>query len=71
MCAFAAIGLDIFKHFLSPGAAVSFLLLLPAFKAAGILKKFYPDKLKLIQSSKLIIFVHNVVSIILIGAVIL
>lgn len=69
-CAFLCIILSVVLGFLKPIALLSLIFILPALKAAGILKKFFADKKRLIESSKLTIAVQAVVSIILIlGAV--
>lgn len=55
--------------YLSPWALVSLLALVPIIKAASVLKKYSSDKLRLIESSKLAIVTHTLVSLVLIGAV--
>lgn len=69
--AFAAILLGIIFGYLNFVALFSLTMILPALKAADILKKDCFDKMKLINSSKLTIMVQTVVSIILIVSLLL
>jgi 1,4-dihydroxy-2-naphthoate octaprenyltransferase len=69
-CAFVSIAANILIGYLNTISAVSFIFILPAFKAAGILEKQY-SKEGFIQSSKLAIITHTFVSIILIFSLVL
>lgn len=64
--AFLSIAFSILRGILSPWVGISLIFILPALKAANILKKNYSDKQKLIQSSRLTIAMHIGFSIILI-----
>lgn len=69
-CAFFSIILSVVFGYLKPIALISLIFIAPAIKAAKILKKFYADKMRLIESSKLTIAVQTLVSIVLIiGAI--
>ncbi len=70
-CAFLSILLGIVLGYLNPIALISFIFILPAFKSAKILKKFFNDKSRLTESSKLTIAIQAFVSLILILGVIL
>jgi 1,4-dihydroxy-2-naphthoate octaprenyltransferase len=63
---FFAVLLNVVLGFLSPLALFAFLLIIPAIQAAKIIKNSYENKIELMQSSKLTIAVHNLVSIVLI-----
>ncbi len=69
ICAFAAIAVNLRFGFLGRVAYISFIFIIPAIKAAGILKNHYSEKERLVVSSKLTILVHTLVSIILIVSV--
>jgi 1,4-dihydroxy-2-naphthoate octaprenyltransferase len=66
LCAFFAIAFSILKGMLGIFSSLAFLAILPASGAIGILKNNYADKIKLMQSSRLTIAVHILVSILLI-----
>jgi len=69
-CAFFSVILSIVLGYLKPLTLISLIFILPALKAANILKKSYADKMCLTESSKLTIAVQALVSIILIiGAI--
>jgi len=68
---FGAIILNISIGNLSKFALLTLIAAIPALKAGIILKQDYKDKLKLINSSKLTIAVHTLVSVILIIAILL
>jgi hypothetical protein len=57
--------------YLSFRALFSWVFILPAFKAMGILRRYPEDKMKLMESSKLTIMVQTLVSIVLILEVLL
>ena len=63
---FLSILINIFKGFLSPWAGLAFILVIPAYSAAKIIKNYSDSKFKLIQSSKLTIAIQAFVSICLI-----
>lgn len=63
---FFSILLNVILSFLSPVALITFLFIIPAAKAAKIIKKFYENKTELIQSSKLTIVVQNFVGVCLV-----
>ena len=56
--ALLSIALNILNSNLSAWSALSFILILPALKATGILKNDYNDKIKLMESSKLTIAIQ-------------
>lgn len=64
--AFISIILGILGGYLSWLSFLSLLFILPALKAARILQEHFADKKKLVESSKLTIAVHTLVSIVLI-----
>lgn len=64
--AFICIGLFVVLGYLKLSAFLSLVFILPVIKAAGILRRFFSDKSKLTESSKLTISVQTGVSIILI-----
>jgi len=64
--AFIAVVLSIFLGYLSRLSLFSLIFILPALKAAGVLKRCFPDKIKLLESSKLTIAAHTLVSLVLI-----
>jgi 1,4-dihydroxy-2-naphthoate octaprenyltransferase len=66
LLAYLAIAIGIILGFLSIFAILSFISIIPAIKATRILKRFYAEKEKLIESSKFTIWVQTMVSIILI-----
>jgi 1,4-dihydroxy-2-naphthoate octaprenyltransferase len=68
---FLSIILSIILGYLSPFSFLSLVFIFPAIKATRILKKSYDYKIKLIQSSKLTILVHTLVSAVLILDVLL
>ncbi len=68
ICAFIAIAVNLRLGFLGKIAYVSFIFIIPAMKASGILKNHYSDKEKLVVSSKLTILVHTLVSAVLIAS---
>ena len=68
---FLAIGVNIALKYISPLAGVSFLLIFPVIKATKILKQNHADKMKLVESSKATIAVHNLACLIFIIAVLL
>jgi 1,4-dihydroxy-2-naphthoate polyprenyltransferase len=70
VCAFASVAAGLALGFLGKITYVSFIFLLPAVKATGILKKYYAQKEKLVVSSRLTIAVHNFVSLALIAGII-
>ncbi|MFA6281037.1 MAG: prenyltransferase [Candidatus Omnitrophota bacterium] len=63
---FFSILVNVIFGFLSAFALLTFLLIIPAIQAAKIIQKFYENKDKLVQSSKLTIMVQNLVGISLI-----
>jgi len=65
-CGFISILFGFGLGILGPVSLFAFLGLVPAVKAAGILRKHYADKMKLMDSSRLTIAVHTIVGIILI-----
>lgn len=69
--AFISIGLNTAFGFLSKNALYAFIFVLPAAKAAAILKKYFNQKAELIQSAKLTILVHTWVSVALIADVLI
>jgi 1,4-dihydroxy-2-naphthoate octaprenyltransferase len=69
--AFLSILLGVFLKFMTSWALISWVLILPAMKAAGILKRYYTDKSRLMESSKLTIAVQALVSIFLVAGVFL
>jgi 1,4-dihydroxy-2-naphthoate octaprenyltransferase len=71
LCAFISILACVLRKYLSPFACFSFIPILFAVKAANILYRFSNDKSRLIESSKLTIAIHTLVSIILILDIIL
>jgi len=60
------VGINIARGFLGAFAWASFAALIPAVKAAGILKGSVKDKLRLMESSQLTIAVHALVSIVVV-----
>lgn len=70
-CAFLSIIIAMQLGYLGKVAYISFIFILPALKAAGILRKYFCDKKQLIGSSKLTILTHTFVSIILILDIVL
>lgn len=69
--AFISIGVSVIFGFLNKFSLVSFILLVVVFKAVKILKYYYFNKINLINSSKLTILLHTLVSIILIISILL
>ena len=69
--AFSSIMLNAGYHFMNSAALISLFLIFAAYKAAVILKDHFGDKKMLVESSKLTIAVHTLVSLILIITVIL
>jgi 1,4-dihydroxy-2-naphthoate polyprenyltransferase len=69
--AFLAIAAAVALRYLSALALLAFVFIIPGLKAAGILKKFHGQKVKLIESSKLTIMTQAMVSLVLILAVLL
>jgi len=68
--AFLSILLNVIFRFLGAWALISLVFIIPAHKAAIILKKYPLDKIRLIESSKLTIAVQSLVSLVLIiGAI--
>ncbi len=65
LLAFASIALNIIQGYLSIFCVFSFLFLIPAVKAASILKNHYENKTELLESSKLTIAIQGLVSLIL------
>jgi 1,4-dihydroxy-2-naphthoate octaprenyltransferase len=63
---FASIVANIAFGYLSFLALLALILVFPAFRAAGILSLYWSDKLRLIESSRLTIAVHTMVSIVLV-----
>jgi 1,4-dihydroxy-2-naphthoate octaprenyltransferase len=63
---FFSILLNVVLSFLSPLALITFLFIIPAVKAAKIIKKFYENKTELMKSSKLTIVVQNLVGVCLV-----
>ncbi|MFA6216850.1 MAG: prenyltransferase [Candidatus Omnitrophota bacterium] len=61
-CALVCVGINIMRGFLSPFAWVSLATLIPALKAARILKGSARDKPRFVESSKLTIAIHTLVS---------
>ena len=68
--AFLSIGLAIVFKIASPVAGIAFIFIPLALKAAKILRIDFNDKVKLMESSKLTIAVHSLVSLSLIAGVI-
>ena len=68
---FLVILIDIILKYLNIIASFSFLLIIPAIKAGGILKKYSFNKSQLVKSSRLTIMIHFFISIILILAILL
>lgn len=68
---FSAVGYAVYRGYLNPTAMFSLILLLPAYKAAMILKKDFLKKDKLTVSSKLTIMIHALTGIILIVSIFL
>ncbi len=68
--AFMAIALNIVMGYLSAKALFSFILILPALKAIGTLRKSC-SKAEFVQSSKLTILIHTFINIILILSIII
>jgi len=66
LLAYSAIIISIILRYLGIAALLSFIFIIPAIKATGILKIFYAEKEKLIESSKLTIAVQTMVSAVLI-----
>lgn len=71
LAAFASVAGAIACGYLSPWALFSFAAILPALKAARILKVHYNDKTKLLSSSQLTIMIQTLVSMILIVSIVL
>lgn len=69
--AFSSIVLNLCFGFIGVWSLLSFTAIFPALKAAGVLKKHFQDKIKLVESSKSTILTHTIVSIVLIIAAIL
>jgi 1,4-dihydroxy-2-naphthoate octaprenyltransferase len=63
---FAAIALCIFLKYLGKGALLSFLFIPLALKAGRIIQRFWHDKIKLMESSKMTIGLQTIISIVLI-----
>jgi len=63
---FLFILINILAGFLSPWASLAFILIIPAYSAAKIIKNYSDSKFRLIQSSKLTIAVQTLVSVCLI-----
>jgi len=61
-----AILINVLLGYLKSWALISFLAILPAIKAGIILKRFPADKNRLVESSKLTIAIHSLVSLIII-----
>ncbi len=70
VCAFLSIVLNIICGYMGLPAIVSLFAVSGAMKAAGILKSHWHDKVKLIESSRLTITIHSVVSLLIIIGVI-
>lgn len=68
---FSSILLNVILGYLKPWALFAFVFILPAIKAGLILKNYFHDKIRLIESSKLTIAIQTFVSLVLIIAVIL
>ncbi|MFA5157385.1 MAG: prenyltransferase [Candidatus Omnitrophota bacterium] len=68
-CAFGAIGINLAAGFLGKAAYFSFIFILPAIKAAAVLRGHYREKEELVISSKLTILVHALVSLALTAGV--
>lgn len=68
LAAYLIIVLCVTRGYIRPLALFSLVLILPALKAASILKKYYSNKSKLVESSKLAIGSQAIASIILILA---
>jgi 1,4-dihydroxy-2-naphthoate octaprenyltransferase len=69
--AFFSIFISIILKYIGPWSMVSFVFMIPVFKATKILKSYYAEKDKLIDSSKLTILVQTLVSIVLIFSLLL
>ncbi|MFH1457981.1 MAG: prenyltransferase [Candidatus Omnitrophota bacterium] len=69
--AFLTIALNVFLRYVQPIALLSFIFIIPALKAMRILKMFYAQKEKLIESSKLTIALQTMTGIVLIGSLFL
>jgi len=63
---FLSVSMNIYRGYLAPLAALSFVFIVPAIKAMNILRRHYEDKFKLVQSSRLTIMIQFLVSVILI-----
>ena len=66
LAGFLSVSVGIYKEYLAPLAALSFVFIFPAVRAMNILKRHYLDKDKLVQSSRLTIMMQFMVSVILI-----
>ncbi|KPK97959.1 MAG: hypothetical protein AMJ95_06495 [Omnitrophica WOR_2 bacterium SM23_72] len=69
--AFGAIAASVLLGFIKTIALLSFIFLIPAFKAMKTLKMFHAQKDKLLESSRLTIVLQAMVGIVLIGSVLL
>jgi len=69
--AFFWVAVGVFLGFLKVIALLSFIFLIPAFKAIRIIKDFHAQKDKLLESSRLTIALQTMVGIVLIGSVLL
>lgn len=68
-CVFITIVVNLRLGILGKTAYFSFIFILPAIKAAGILKNHYSDKEELVISSRLTILMHTLVSMALIAGI--
>lgn len=71
LLAYSAILVSVCLRYLAPWAMFSFIFMVPAAKAAKVLKSSYADKEKLIASSKLTIMTQTMTSVVLIISVLL
>jgi 1,4-dihydroxy-2-naphthoate octaprenyltransferase len=69
--AFLTIAASVFLGYLKPPALLSLVFFIPALKATRVLKNFYAQKEKLIESSRLTIATETLVGIVLIGSALL
>lgn len=69
--AFSCIILNVIFKYIGPLALLSLIFILTAFRAALILQRHYADKTKLVESSRLTVVTHALVSLVLILGVIL
>ena len=65
-CAFFTVWLGITLKYITPVVILSFILIIPAIKAAYILKKYSGDKIKLMTSSKITILIQGLTGVMLI-----